>query len=140
MVDFGSGFDLEPDSNVPLSTTIPVYRTGRAKPRKRAENVKLQMKMQKQKDVAQALAHVLKEKLEMNKQRDDAIKEMEELRGEQAARTIRSSRAELEAATNNIDGSRIIGQRGVGTLYKGRSRHMAVAIKRLNVDHTTFTY
>lgn len=81
------------------------------------------MKMQKQKDVAQALAHVLKEKLEMNKRRDDPIKEMEELRGEQAARTIRSSRAELEAATNNIDGSRIIGQRGVGTLYKGRSRH-----------------
>ncbi|KAF3793585.1 hypothetical protein EJ110_NYTH08052 [Nymphaea thermarum] len=98
-----------------------------------AEKEKSQMQKQKD-DVVQALAQMLQEKLEMQRQRDDAIKEMEELCREQAAGTMLFSQAELEDATNNFGRSLIVGQGGVGTVYKARLHHTAVAIKRLNVD------
>ncbi|XP_031484508.1 U-box domain-containing protein 33-like [Nymphaea colorata] len=98
-----------------------------------AEKEKLQMQKQKD-DVVQTLAQMLQEKLDMQKQRDDAIKEMEELRRAQAAGTMRFSQAELEEATNNFDSSLIMGQGRVGTVYKARVHHTAVAIKRLTVD------
>ncbi|XP_031483852.1 U-box domain-containing protein 33-like [Nymphaea colorata] len=98
-----------------------------------AEKEKSEMQKQKD-DVVQALAQMLREKLEMQEQRDDAIKEMEELRRDQAAGTMRFSQAELEEATNNFDRNLIVGKGGVGTVYKARLHHTAVAIKRLNVD------
>ncbi|XP_020113001.1 U-box domain-containing protein 33-like [Ananas comosus] len=74
-------------------------------------------------------------------QRDDAVREAEELRKqkrEQTATTqgtvnvVEFSYSELQLATNDFDNSLKIGEGGYGTVYKGFLHHTAVAIKILN--------
>lgn len=74
-------------------------------------------------------------------QRDDAVREAEELRKqkrEQTATTqgtvnvVEFSYSELQQATNDFDNSLKIGEGGYGTVYKGFLHHTAVAIKILN--------
>ncbi|XP_073005819.1 U-box domain-containing protein 33-like isoform X2 [Typha latifolia] len=81
------------------------------------------------------------EQEDLCQERDDAVKEAEQLH--QMVQELESidlltesfsefSYAEIEEATNNFDESLKIGEGGYGSVYKGSFRHRAVAIKILN--------
>ncbi|KAH7863818.1 hypothetical protein Vadar_022307 [Vaccinium darrowii] len=82
-----------------------------------------------------------KERDELQAERDNALKEAEQLRKEQAeasANTIAPeffyefSFSEIEEATSSFDLSLKIGEGGYGNIYKGLLRHTGVAIKMLH--------
>ena len=71
-------------------------------------------------------------------ERDNALKEAEELRRKQAEASrhlpqffSEYSLSEIEEATHGFDESLKIGQGGYGSIYKGRLNQTKVAIKRL---------
>ncbi|KAL4621965.1 hypothetical protein ACB092_06G264400 [Castanea dentata] len=79
-----------------------------------------------------------KDRDELMMKRDNALKEAEELRREQAEATRHIPQffsefllTEIEEATQNFDESLKIGQGGYGNIYKGLLRQTEVAIKRL---------
>ncbi|WOL18955.1 hypothetical protein Cni_G27752 [Canna indica] len=78
---------------------------------------------------------------ELRKERDNAIRESEELNRQKEEATISThgaenfavfSLSELEKATQNFDMESKIGEGGYGCVYKGFLRHTTVAIKKLN--------
>ncbi|KAM4105198.1 hypothetical protein ACJW30_06G214300 [Castanea mollissima] len=84
------------------------------------------------------LANLHKERDEFKMERDNALKEAEELRRKQveASRHLPQffseySLSEIEEATHGFDESLKIGQGGYGSIYKGRLHQTKVAIKRL---------
>nr|XP_023913748.1 U-box domain-containing protein 33-like [Quercus suber] len=84
------------------------------------------------------LANLQKEKDEFKMERDNALKEAEELRRKQAEASrhlpqffSEYSLSEIEEATHGFDESLKIGQGGYGSIYKGRLHQTKVAIKRL---------
>lgn len=90
---------------------------------------------------AQSLLNSLqKEHEDLQRERDNAIREIEELRqrkevGSSVYRPLNFlefSYSELQQATQNFDKSMKIGEGGYGSVYKGFLRHTAVAIKLLN--------
>ncbi|KAJ0966667.1 hypothetical protein J5N97_023584 [Dioscorea zingiberensis] len=90
---------------------------------------------------AQCLLNSLqKEHDELLRERDNAIREAEELRQrksvsgsiQQSRNFIEFSYIELQQATQNFDESLKIGEGGYGSVYKGFLRHTTVAIKKLN--------
>lgn len=90
---------------------------------------------------AQSLLNSLqKEHEDLQRVRDNAIREIEELRqrkevGSSVYRPLNFlefSYSELQQATQNFDKSMKIGEGGYGSVYKGFLRHTAVAIKLLN--------
>ncbi|KAL4600165.1 hypothetical protein ACB092_11G178400 [Castanea dentata] len=84
------------------------------------------------------LANLQKERDEFKMERDNALKEAEELRRNQAEASrhlpqffSEYSLSEIEEATHGFDESLKIGQGGYGSIYKGRLHQTKVAIKRL---------
>ena len=84
------------------------------------------------------LANLQKERDEFKMERDNALKEAEELRRKQAEASrhlpqffSEYSLSEIEEATHGFDESLKIGQGGYGSIYKGRLHQTKVAIKRL---------
>ncbi|XP_028770412.1 U-box domain-containing protein 33 isoform X2 [Neltuma alba] len=83
-----------------------------------------------------------KERDELEMQRDNALREAEELREKPAEAPgihvpqffLEFSFPEIEEATNNFNPSRRIGEGGYGSIYKGVLRHTEVAIKMLNLN------
>ncbi|KAF7139642.1 hypothetical protein RHSIM_Rhsim07G0014600 [Rhododendron simsii] len=82
-----------------------------------------------------------KERDELQKEHDDALKEAEKLRREKAGAAANRlapelfsefSFSEIVEATSNFDLSLKIGEGGYGNIYKGQLRHTQVAIKMLN--------
>lgn len=87
------------------------------------------------------LLHSLQEKCDtLQRERDGAVKEAEELRHKAAQRdtgiswplSLEFSYLELEQATQNFDNSLMIGEGGFGKVYKGFLRNTTVAIKMLH--------
>ncbi|KAH7863046.1 hypothetical protein Vadar_012628 [Vaccinium darrowii] len=81
-----------------------------------------------------------KERDELQAERDNALKEAEELKKEQAEASANTlapeffcefSFSEIEEATSSFDLSLRIGEGGYGNIYKGLLRHTEVAIKML---------
>ncbi|XP_072973244.1 U-box domain-containing protein 33-like [Typha angustifolia] len=81
------------------------------------------------------------EQEELQQERDNAVKEAEQLH--QRVQELENinlvkesfsefSHSEIEEATNNFDESLKIGEGGYGSVYKGFLRHMVVAIKMFN--------
>ncbi|KAL4621976.1 hypothetical protein ACB092_06G264500 [Castanea dentata] len=84
------------------------------------------------------LANLQKERDEFKMERDNALKEAEELRRKQAEASrhlpqffSEYSLSEIEEATHGFDESLKIGQGGYGSIYKGHLHQTKVAIKRL---------
>uniref|UniRef100_A0A7N2MF47 RING-type E3 ubiquitin transferase n=1 Tax=Quercus lobata TaxID=97700 RepID=A0A7N2MF47_QUELO len=84
------------------------------------------------------LENLQKERDEFKMERDNALKEAEELRRKQAEASrhlpqffSEYSLSEIEEATHGFDESLKIGQGGYGSIYKGRLHQTKVAIKRL---------
>ncbi|KAI9089968.1 hypothetical protein K1719_028938 [Acacia pycnantha] len=83
-----------------------------------------------------------KERDELEMQRDNALREAEELRKKSAEAPglrvpqffLELSFTEIEEATNNFNPSLKIGEGGYGSIFKGMLRHTEVAIKMLNTD------
>ncbi|KAJ4843644.1 hypothetical protein Tsubulata_020159 [Turnera subulata] len=81
-----------------------------------------------------------KERDELQLERDNALKEAEELRRSQAEASSSHmpqlfsefSFSEIEEATRNFDPSLKIGEGGYGSIYRGLLRHTEVAIKMLH--------
>lgn len=81
-----------------------------------------------------------KERDELQMERDNALKEAEELRKSRAEASSTHmpqffsefSFSEIEEATHNFDPSLKIGEGGYGGIYKGLLRHTQVAIKMLH--------
>lgn len=81
-----------------------------------------------------------KEREVLQTERDNALREAEELRGQQGEGTSSHmpqffsefSFSEIEEATNNFDPSLKIGEGGYGSIYKGVLRNTQVAIKMLH--------
>ncbi|XP_072993674.1 U-box domain-containing protein 33-like isoform X1 [Typha latifolia] len=80
---------------------------------------------------------------ELLRERDDTVKEAENLRRNKEEQSSSShdkvtfsefSYSELKQATNDFDESLKIGEGGYGSVYKGFLRHTVVAIKVLNPD------
>ncbi|GLT60644.1 hypothetical protein SLA2020_334010 [Shorea laevis] len=92
----------------------------------------------------QLLQNYKKERDELQIERDNALKEAEELRKSQAETSSVEvhqfatlfSFSVIEAATNNFDPSLKIGEGGYGSIYKGLLHHTQVAVKMLNSDST----
>ncbi|XP_048321186.2 U-box domain-containing protein 33 isoform X2 [Ziziphus jujuba] len=88
------------------------------------------------------LKNYKKERDELQIERDNALREAEELRKKQGEATSTHmpqffsefSFAEIEEATHNFDPSLKIGEGGYGSIYKGLLRHTQVAIKMLNAN------
>ncbi|KAG6663518.1 U-box domain-containing protein 33-like [Carya illinoinensis] len=86
------------------------------------------------------LQNYKKEQGELQTERDNALKEAEELRkrqGETSNQCMHQffsefSFSELDEATQNFDPSLLIGEGGYGTIHKGVLRHTQVAVKMLN--------
>ncbi|KAE8660472.1 U-box domain-containing protein 33 [Hibiscus syriacus] len=86
------------------------------------------------------LQNYKKEREELQMDRDNALKEAEELRKSRAESSdthlhqffTEFSFAEIEEATLNFDPSLKIGEGGYGNIYKGILRHTTVAIKLLH--------
>ena len=86
------------------------------------------------------LQNYKKEREELQIERDNALREAEELRREQGEGTSTQmpqffsefSFSEIEEATKNFNYSLKIGEGGYGSIYKGLLRHTQVAIKMLN--------
>lgn len=87
------------------------------------------------------LQNYKKEREELQIERDNALKEAEELRRsrKEASSSMHQpqffsefSFLEIEKATCNFDPSLKIGEGGYGSIYKGMLRHMHVAIKMLH--------
>ncbi|XP_058225589.1 U-box domain-containing protein 33-like isoform X1 [Rhododendron vialii] len=96
---------------------------------------------QKMFSAVELLQKYKKERDELQKERDNALKEAEELRREKAGATANRlapeffsefSFSEIVEATSNFDLSLKIGEGGYGNIYKGQLRHTQVAIKMLN--------
>ncbi|KAH7863520.1 hypothetical protein Vadar_018582 [Vaccinium darrowii] len=84
-----------------------------------------------------------KERDELQAERDNVLKEAEELRKEQAEASANTlapeffyefSFSEIVEATSSFDLSLKIGEGGYGNIYKGLLRHTEVAIKMLHPD------
>ncbi|KAI4355079.1 hypothetical protein L6164_003887 [Bauhinia variegata] len=83
-----------------------------------------------------------KERDELQSQRDEALREAEELRKKQGETSSTHVPqlfsdfyfAEIEEATGNLNPSLKIGEGGYGSIYKGLLRHTEVAIKMLHSD------
>lgn len=86
------------------------------------------------------LRNCKRERDELQMERDNALKEAEELRKKQGEATTTNlpqffsefSFTEIEEATQNFNLSLKIGEGGYGSIYKGILRHTQVAIKMLN--------
>lgn len=86
------------------------------------------------------LQNYKKERDELQMERDNALREAEELRRNQGEGTSMHipqffsefSFSEIEDSTHNFDPSLKIGEGGYGSIYKGLLRHTQVAIKMLN--------
>lgn len=86
------------------------------------------------------LQNYKKEQDELRTERDNSLKEAEELRKRQGETTSKCmnqffsefSFSELDEATRNFDPSLMIGEGGYGTIHKGILRHTQVAVKMLN--------
>lgn len=86
------------------------------------------------------LQNYKKEQEELQIERDNALREAEELRKKQGEATSTNmhqffsefSFAEIREATQNFDQSLKIGEGGYGSIYKGLLRHTQVAIKMLH--------
>ena len=86
------------------------------------------------------LQNYKREREELQTERDNALKEAEELRKKQGEASSAHmpqffsdfSFSELEEATQNFDPSLNIGEGGYGNIYKGVLRHTQVAIKMLH--------
>ncbi|KAF7139336.1 hypothetical protein RHSIM_Rhsim07G0014200 [Rhododendron simsii] len=96
---------------------------------------------QKMFSAVELLQKYKKERDELQKERDNALKEAEELRREKAGATANRlapeffsefSFSEIVEATSNFNPSLKIGEGGYGNIYKGQLRHTQVAIKMLN--------
>ncbi|KAK3004752.1 hypothetical protein RJ639_018397 [Escallonia herrerae] len=81
------------------------------------------------------------ERYELQVERDDALREAEDLRRKQAEESSSTqspqffsefSFFEIEEATKKFDPSSKIGEGGYGSIYKGLLRHTVVAIKKLH--------
>ncbi|KAK9910410.1 hypothetical protein M0R45_034375 [Rubus argutus] len=88
------------------------------------------------------LQNYKRERDELHVERENALREAEELRkrqGEASSTHVPQffsdfSFPEIEEATQNFDPSLKIGQGGYGSIFKGFLRHTEVAIKMLNTD------
>lgn len=86
------------------------------------------------------LQNYKKEREELQVERDNALREAEELRkehGEGSSSNVprffsEFSFSEIEEATSRFDPSLKVGEGGYGSIYKGLLRHTQVAIKMLN--------
>lgn len=86
------------------------------------------------------LQNYKKERDELQMERDNALREAEELRRKQGEGTSTHmpqfysdfSFSEIEEATNHFDPSVKIGEGGYGSIYKALLRHTEVAIKMLH--------
>jgi chromosome segregation ATPase len=77
------------------------------------------------------IAELQKVTNELQMERDNALKEVEELRSRIQVQFSEFKLSEIEEATQNFDESRKIGQGGYGSIYKGLLRQKEVAIKML---------
>ncbi|KAE7999500.1 hypothetical protein FH972_003920 [Carpinus fangiana] len=77
------------------------------------------------------IAELQKVTNELQMERDNALKEVEELRSRKQVQFSEFKLSEIEEATQNFDESRKIGQGGYGSIYKGLLRQKEVAIKML---------
>ncbi|CAN8286201.1 unnamed protein product [Cochlearia groenlandica] len=97
-------------------------------------------KLNQKLDTAVKLLQKLKdEREELQRERDRALREAEELRSRAETSTLQLpqyftdfSFSEIEEATNHFDLTLKIGEGGYGTIYIGRLRHTQVAIKMMN--------
>ncbi|KAE7999502.1 hypothetical protein FH972_003922 [Carpinus fangiana] len=77
------------------------------------------------------IAELQKVMNELQMERDNALKEVEELRSRKQVQCSEFKLSEIEEATQKFDESRKIGQGGYGSIYKGLLRQKEVAIKIL---------
>ncbi|KAL1328974.1 U-box domain-containing protein 33 isoform X1 [Arachis ipaensis] len=98
---------------------------------------------QKNKSAMDTLEKYKQEREDLQTQRDNALKEAEELRREKQGEASTShvfqlfsefSFAEIKEATNNFSPSQKIGEGGYGSIYKGILRQTEVAVKMLSPD------
>lgn len=95
---------------------------------------------QQKQELGKHISHLALDYNKLKQERDDAIKEAEELRKQKVdsfansdmALSSQFSSSELEQATQNSSDSLKIGEGGFGCVYKGSLRKTTVAIKKLN--------